>query len=41
MYPLAQVKAIRFDVHVKVLEAQLAQVWVETWKKNVEAQALI
>jgi hypothetical protein len=41
MYPLEQVKAMRRDVQVAVLEAQAEQVWVETWKKNPEAQTLI
>jgi len=41
MYPLAQVNAIEPDVHVKVLEAQVMQVWVETWKKKVDAQTVI
>jgi len=41
MYPLAQVKAMRREVQVKVLVAQAEQVWVETWKKDPEAQTLI
>jgi hypothetical protein len=41
MYPLAQVRAMRREVQVKVLEAQAEQVWEETWKKNPEAQTLM